>query len=671
MKQKFSVLDVAACVNELKRILVGKYMANFYSKKQKVYYIRFGSKDVLAVEPGFRMHLTTLYESEINHFAKKLREHIRNYRVIDIFQYGFDRIIVFDLLKYKLVFEFYSLGNIILIDNENTIVDLQRPIEQLNYAKGKKYFWNKIELGFSKECFETTIDDFVEKAPIENGFGAQAIDRFMKKNKTTFEEIKACAEKQKELTEFIREEIEKLSWNGQVVFKKNKPDDFGPYSIIEDVTAFDRDETNCVISEKTPFKLIGIERVKCYLESKKTNALSFGSFNETAFVYYELESFIKASKISKVPKHEKIQRAQTKYIGELQTQEETIKTVVNMIEENREFFAKILRIFASVYENRMSWEAFDHFHKNEKKKGNKSAEAIKSYDLGKKSAIVECEGHVVELDLNLSLSQNIQKIYKKKKKVNEKEIKTKIAMLAVSEKMKPKREAVKTQERVQYWFEKFNYFISENNTLLIGGRNAQQNETVVSKYMDPGDLYFHCDVKGASSVVCKGTTDQNITDSTYMALVYSKSWDEQVMKDVFYVNPEQVSKSAPSGEFIPKGSFMISGKKTFAHPHRLEYGIGIVFKLRNEKELLGFTDDPCDHEIDHAMPIAGSWTTLRKYRYSARLVPGAERKQKIAQSLTQTFDKESIETPHNKAIRAIGLQEIINVLPGKCRIAKK
>jgi len=37
--------------------------------------------------------------------------------------------------------------------------------------------------------------------------------------------------------------------------------------------------------------------------------------------------------------------------------------------------------------------------------------------------------------------------------------------------------------------------------------------------------------------------------------------------DIFYVNPDQVSKEAPSGEFIGKGSFMIYGKKTILTTH--------------------------------------------------------------------------------------------------------
>ena len=41
----------------------------------------------------------------------------------------------------------------------------------------------------------------------------------------------------------------------------------------------------------------------------------------------------------------------------------------------------------------------------------------------------------------------------------------------------------------------------------------------------------------------------------------------------------QVSKAAPSGEYLPTGSFMIRGKKNFLPPHPLVMGLSFLFKL--------------------------------------------------------------------------------------------
>jgi len=43
--------------------------------------------------------------------------------------------------------------------------------------------------------------------------------------------------------------------------------------------------------------------------------------------------------------------------------------------------------------------------------------------------------------------------------------------------------------RKVHWFEKFNWFISSENYLVISGRDAQQNEMIVKRYMSKGDLW--------------------------------------------------------------------------------------------------------------------------------------------------------------------------------------
>ena len=39
------------------------------------------------------------------------------------------------------------------------------------------------------------------------------------------------------------------------------------------------------------------------------------------------------------------------------------------------------------------------------------------------------------------------------------------------------------------WFEKFYWFISSENYLVIGGRDQQQNELIVKKYLNDSELW--------------------------------------------------------------------------------------------------------------------------------------------------------------------------------------
>ena len=51
------------------------------------------------------------------------------------------------------------------------------------------------------------------------------------------------------------------------------------------------------------------------------------------------------------------------------------------------------------------------------------------------------------------------------------------------------------------------------------------------------------------------------------------------MTSAWWVEAHQVSKTAPSGEYLTKGSFIIRGKKNFLPPNPLVMGLGIFFLL--------------------------------------------------------------------------------------------
>ena len=67
------------------------------------------------------------------------------------------------------------------------------------------------------------------------------------------------------------------------------------------------------------------------------------------------------------------------------------------------------------------------------------------------------------------------------------------ALKSAERKTKETLKEVETTTRIKkarktYWFEKFLWFISSENFLVIGGRDQQQNELVVKRYLEPGLL---------------------------------------------------------------------------------------------------------------------------------------------------------------------------------------
>ncbi|KAL6121523.1 hypothetical protein NUSPORA_01541 [Nucleospora cyclopteri] len=678
MKQKFSVLDVRAISKEFNDILTNKYIQNIYSTGQKSFYFKLNTKEVVLIDPGHKAYMTDSYDTEINHFCKKLRPLLRNLRIIGVKQFGFDRIIVFDLLKYKMVVEFYSMGNILILDKDDVILEVHRPVEQLTVVKGQKYIWNEIKLEINVEEAIKNQECFYKEMPFEKDFVDLTFTSFVEKFGDNFSEIKLNEEIITFFDEVLKK-VENMGWKGEVVIKDRKPLNFTAF-ITQKASELKNDQehlkellSEVKLSANIKYPLQDVKEIFS-LVNTKNSVIHFSSLNHAVRFFYNFECKIKKKKSKEngeIPKNERIQKAQQRYMGELEMQAESVQEQIYMVENNKKLVEEVLNIFTKVYSNKMSWSMFEHFYEEEKKQGNEVANAIITYNLKEKQVFIVINEETVELDASINLNKNIQKLYKKKKKFLEKRKKTGEAMEKIESKMKPTKVGVKTQTRELYWFEKFNFFISEDQCLIIGGRNAQQNEMIVKKYMENNDLYFHCIVKGGSSVVCKKSSEINIRDASYVALCMSKCWEEQVMKDVFYVNPDQVSKTAPTGEFVPKGGFIIKGKKTEVHPYRLEYGIAIIFKLKNAIDILDFSECPSeDDEIEHAMPISGPWVALKKYKYAVRIVPGNERKQKVAMEIYKRFDEQEKNITINLKIRAIGLQEYINIIPGKSRIAK-
>ena len=103
-------------------------------------------------------------------------------------------------------------------------------------------------------------------------------------------------------------------------------------------------------------------------------------------------------------------------------------------------------------------------------------------------------------------------------------------------------------------------------------------------FLPLGDLYVHADLHGASTVVIKNPSGQPVPPKTLneagcMAVSYSAAWEARIVTSAWWVHHSQVSKTAPTGEYLTTGSFMIRGKKNFLPPCYLMMGFGFMFRL--------------------------------------------------------------------------------------------
>ncbi|MFH1589727.1 MAG: NFACT RNA binding domain-containing protein [archaeon] len=190
------------------------------------------------------------------------------------------------------------------------------------------------------------------------------------------------------------------------------------------------------------------------------------------------------------------------------------------------------------------------------------------------------------LDFRKTVDQNATEYFEKAKKAKKKLKGAKKALENSKAKLKKvkDKEIIKEAPRIsklkkREWYEKYRWFISSDDFLVIGGRDATTNEIIIKKHAEKGDAVFHTDMAGSPFVVIKSegkeipkTTLQEASDFTAN---FSKAWKKGMSSlEVFHVTSDQVTKEANQGEFLPKGAFMIRGKTNYLVP-TINLAIGV------------------------------------------------------------------------------------------------
>lgn len=199
----------------------------------------------------------------------------------------------------------------------------------------------------------------------------------------------------------------------------------------------------------------------------------------------------------------------------------------------------------------------------------------------------------LELDINKNVFQNAEVYFSKVKKLKKKIEGIERALVKFQkelekEKKRTNKEKVVKKPEVKLivkWYHKFHWFISSEGFLCIGGRDATTNDIIIKKHTDNNDIVFHAEIQGSPFFVIKTegkkVGEATLNETAIATASFSRAWKLGITSiQVYYVNPEQVSKKAKSGEYLKKGAFMIYGKKNYLNAN-LELSIGL-----KDKELM-------------------------------------------------------------------------------------
>ncbi|XP_013097254.2 ribosome quality control complex subunit NEMF homolog [Stomoxys calcitrans] len=322
-----------------------------------------------------------------------------------------------------------------------------------------------------------------------------------------------------------------------------------------------------------------------------------------------------------------------KRLENLTKAQETDKQKAELITANQLLVDNAILAIRSAIANQMSWPDIHELVKAAQANGDPTAASINQlkleinhitlrlsdpYGSDEQDEENSLSTLLVDVDLALSAWANARKYYDLKRTAAQKEQKTidasQKALKSAERKTQQTLKDVRTistisKARKVYWFEKFYWFISSENFLVIGGRDAQQNELIVKRYMRPNDIYVHAEIQGASSVIVRNPSGADVPPKTLieagtMAISYSVAWDAKVVTNAYWVRSDQVSKTAPTGEYLGTGSFMIRGKKNFLPSCHLIMGLTLLFKLedsfvekhRGERKVRTFEEEQLHNE---------------------------------------------------------------------------
>jgi len=194
------------------------------------------------------------------------------------------------------------------------------------------------------------------------------------------------------------------------------------------------------------------------------------------------------------------------------------------------------------------------------------------------------EQYEVEISIDDNLTVNANRYYQLSKKMRKKIEGVNTAIEITKNKIKNVdkiqiKETEIIEKRDKFWFEKYRYGFTRNGNMILAGKDATSNEIIVKKHMEKDDLHFHTNIQGSAHVILKdgqNLTKEDFEDTALIAALYSKALSSGLSSvDVYYVKPEQVTKTAQTGEFLSTGAFVIRGERNWFKKVKLEFSIGL------------------------------------------------------------------------------------------------
>jgi predicted ribosome quality control (RQC) complex YloA/Tae2 family protein len=628
-------LDLSLLMDEFKQLEEG-HVQKVYQRKHELtveVYVGGEGKKRLIIGPN---HLFLSKYKRDNPtrppgFAMELRKHLG--RIDEVTQRGFDRILELKSGDVKLVCEVFGKGNFILVKEGKIIGALrQEDWADRTIAVGEQYVYP--EPAPDPREMENYIESFGEgelvrqiasKLSLGGTYAEEICERLgIQKDKDleelTEDEIKDV---NKEIESFLDQEIQPRIYKKEEELKRAVPFPLETYS------EYDEEE--------------------------------FESFSESLDEFF----YRREKRKEERQKNKAYQERKEGLERQLEQQERKIEGLKRASEENREkaelIYTKYgtLNDIQNLVENAIEEHGWKKTRDKLKEAETEASDMVKGLNEQEEFFTVEINGMSIKLEPDEDLEAIASGYYDKAKASESKIENAKAKKHTEKEFEQLKEEEIdleevmedKSQKREKEWFEKYRWFHSSEDFLVLIGRDVQTNDMLVNKHMESNDLYFHADFDGAPSVVIKDGQDaseETKQQAAKASISFAKTWKAGIGSDnVYYVTPDQVSQEPESGEYLPKGAFIIRGDRNYIRNVKIEVAIG-----------------PYEIEEDVYVPMAGPVEAIEQNCPGfIEIEPGRTKKSDIAKEIRSYFKEQDFDLDLDYIVRSLP--------PGESRIKSK
>lgn len=553
-------IELRYLVDKITKEVQDYYISNIYgiTKDSILFKLHHTEKpDLYMMISTFGVWLTSvkIEQMEPNRLQKRLRNDLLRLKLKKIEQIGSERVAYFTFEGFGkemvIVGEFFGDGNILLCNNEMKILALQHSIDvrHRKLGVGLEYVPPPLK---GLDIFNISISDFDELAKSDLT-GAKWIGRTLGLPKKYAEGIFEIAEidSKKIGSQLSAEEIKKICETTK--------------EIVTNVISGNHDPI-IIRNEKTEVLPISFGK-------NEENTTKVNSFIEGLDIVFTEDIVEKGKSVQSSGSEKKIKDLENQ-LAEQEKAIETVKEKSNYISKvANSLYEMVAKGILSIEESR-SKEILDEL--NAKTAREKGISYVVIYDqkiqINPESSLQSIASVLFnEAKRQSGAIKSIEQIKENTKKKLEK----------LQNKTESEKNAITVSDiRKKNWYERYRWFFTSDGMLAVGGRDAASNSAVIRKQMAKNDRIFHGEIHGSPFFILKdagNAPDASMNEVAHATACFSRAWKEGLhgMK-TYWVNPDQVKKSAPSGQFLPKGSFTIEGKRNFIGVPSLKLAIGII-----------------------------------------------------------------------------------------------